>query len=447
MNILNKLTRNGVIRINSPGICSSVQRNASIKIKEDNPRDIVSSRSDPKEQRLYVWGLAELGALGEIKIRSQKNKQKFTHRPIRKIFAFSHRIIDFSCGYGFTLYAVKSDTAKQLYGSGLNTDSQVGYHAVRKDQPLKMVFSIQPIRVPLKNPRSTNIIKVGAGRAHSIALTDKEGVFSLGNNAFGQCGRPVVEDEDYSMFRDTHKIKELDNLSIVDVVCGQDHTLFLTENGEVYSCGCGSDGQTGLGNLKCTNTPTLVEGDIKGENIVKLSSSADSVLALNDKGDVFGWGNSEYFQIPNDTESQQIATPMHIKKLSKLGKIIDIASGSTFSLVLTEKREVFVWGFGILGKGPDLKQSIIPQQIPETLFGLNQFNSDVFVESIHCGINTLAAINNKNELYMWGKNQYGQLGIGHENHQYFPFRVAIGGKVLKVNCGADHTMALCKPFL
>lgn len=94
---------------------------------------------------------------------------------------------------------------------------------MRKDHPLKLVFSIQPIRVPLKSPRSTNVIKVGAGRAHSIALTDKEGVFSLGNNAFGQGGRPIVEDEDYSSFRETYRIKELDNISIKDVVCGQDH--------------------------------------------------------------------------------------------------------------------------------------------------------------------------------------------------------------------------------
>lgn len=30
------------------------------------------------------------------------------------------------------------------------------------------------------------------------------------------------------------------------VVCGQDHTLILTEDGRVYSCGLGVDGQTGF---------------------------------------------------------------------------------------------------------------------------------------------------------------------------------------------------------
>ena len=51
----------------------------------------------------------------------------------------------------------------------------------------------------------------------------------------------------------------------------------------MYSCGNGSDGQTGLGHYNVVSEPTLVKGDIEGENIVKLSSKGDSVLALNGK--------------------------------------------------------------------------------------------------------------------------------------------------------------------
>ena len=32
---------------------------------------------------------------------------------------------------------------------------------------------------------------------------------------------------------------------IDQVVCGQDHTMFLTESGQVYTCGLSADGQTG----------------------------------------------------------------------------------------------------------------------------------------------------------------------------------------------------------
>lgn len=60
-------------------------------------------------------------------------------------------------------------------------------------------------------------------------------------------------------------------------------SLFITKNGTVYSCGWGADGQTGLGHYNNEYRPTIVEGDIKGEKIIKVVSSADCVLALNGK--------------------------------------------------------------------------------------------------------------------------------------------------------------------
>lgn len=60
-------------------------------------------------------------------------------------------------------------------------------------------------------------------------------------------------------------------------------SLFITITGKVYSCGWGADGQTGLGHYNNESHPTVVEGDIKGERVVKVVSSADCVLALNGK--------------------------------------------------------------------------------------------------------------------------------------------------------------------
>lgn len=60
-------------------------------------------------------------------------------------------------------------------------------------------------------------------------------------------------------------------------------SLFITKIGKVYACGWGADGQTGLGHYNNESQPTIVEGDIKDEKIVKVVSSADCVLALNGK--------------------------------------------------------------------------------------------------------------------------------------------------------------------
>jgi hypothetical protein len=54
---------------------------------------------------------------------------------------------------------------------------------------------------------------------------------------------------------------------------------------------------------------------------------------------------------------------------------------------ISENHDVFVWGFGILGKGPALEFSKAPTQIPNTLFGCNEFSPDVVVKSVHAGVN------------------------------------------------------------
>lgn len=77
------------------------------------------------------------------------------------------------------------------------------------------------IELPLK--ADTKVRGVAAGRAHTVVLTDKQGVFTFGNNAYGQCGRRVVADEKYSGSSVRHHIPNLDGTSISTVQCGQDH--------------------------------------------------------------------------------------------------------------------------------------------------------------------------------------------------------------------------------
>lgn len=61
--------------------------------------------------------------------------------------------------------------------------------------------------------------------------------------------------------------------------------MFLTESGKVYACGWGSDGQLGNGSFNSDYHLNQVQGDILGEKIVKLSSAADCILAIN--GNIF----------------------------------------------------------------------------------------------------------------------------------------------------------------
>nr|XP_045000632.1 RCC1-like G exchanging factor-like protein isoform X3 [Jaculus jaculus] len=330
---------------------------------------------------------------------------------------------------------------------GLNKDSQLGFHQSRKDKTrgYEYILEPSPIPLPLDRPQETRVLQVSCGRAHSLVLTDSEGVFSMGNNSYGQCGRTVVDNEVYSESHTVHRMQDFDG-QVVQVACGQDHSLFLTEKGEVYSCGWGADGQTGLGHYHINSTPTKLAGDLAGVMVVQVATYGDCCLAVSADGGVFGWGNSEYLQLAVVTDSTQVNVP-RLLPFSGVGKVKQAACGGTGCAVLNEEGHVFVWGYGILGKGPNLVETALPEMIPPTLFGLSEFNPEVQVSHVRCGLSHFAAITNKGELFVWGKNVRGCLGIGRLEDQYFPWRVTMPGQPVDVACGVDHMVTLAKSFI
>lgn len=399
--------------------------------------------------------MAETGALGIQKSLKQHQKTHcmFVQHPSRLTFGEKYDVIDVAAGYGFSVFAVKStDDDISLFGTGINADSQIGYHKHRgvTNKPIEILIYPAPIELPkITEDEKLVAVKVAAGRAHTLVMTESGSIFSLGNNAYGQCGRTVMENEEYLGSELIHRLnpETFNNQRIKEIVCGQDHSMFVTESGSVYACGWGADGQTGLGHYNSQHSPQQVEGDIKNEKIVKLSSIGDCVLALNDKGEVFGWGNSEYGQISQEEGVQQINVPSNLKYFDGLGKIVDIAAGGSFCAVLNDAGDVFVWGFGILGLGPQVEYLKRPTLIPPTLFGRNTFNLKSRVISITCGMNHLGAINSENDLFSWGRNKFGCLGLGHEKDQFFPYKTLVGAKVERLACGVDHNIALCRSFI
>ncbi|XP_059086233.1 RCC1-like G exchanging factor-like protein [Tigriopus californicus] len=293
--------------------------------------------------RVYTWGMACYGALGvpnyvRKRLNNTRKSSDVMHYPNRCPLAEKRITTSIGCGHGFTVFGIK-DPVHHLLGTGINTDGQIGYHAPRKDHPLEIL--IAPVPTTLAIPKGHNVKSIGCGRAHTIVLSSDNQVFSIGNNAYGQCGRPVLPNEDYFRNRVIHTVKGPwesadEDETIVDVVCGQDHTFFLSTRGQLFSCGWGADGQLGGGDYASQHTPTLIHGDLKGENVVKVASSADCVLALTDQGEVFGWGNSEYGQLASVTDEQQINTP-HKLNTRGLGRIKDIAAGGTICLILNGK--------------------------------------------------------------------------------------------------------------
>lgn len=414
---------------------------------------------------MYVWGFQETGALGlQTNIRkAQERYTQWVHHPSRMQFSVNNDITNVAAGYGFTVFAVQRSDGETLFGTGINSDSQLGFQVrstkdVHHLKNLDVIIYPTAIRLPRvegETDKDMRISLMAAGRAHLIVKTENGMIFTLGNNAYGQCARSIIENEEYRGNALIHRIPEVDicgpDDKIVDIICGQDHTMFLTTSGHVYSCGWGADGQTGKGHYDTNGCIERVLGDIATERIIKLACSSDCVLALSESGEVFGWGNTEYGQLHNNSTDiyTQVNSPMHLTLARDLSESrwIDVAAGGSFCMLLNEQGHVYTWGYGILGFGPAVEQTSRPQQLLPALFGCNEFNDKSYVKSIGCGIFHMGAINTEGDLFMWGKNRFGHLGLGHKKDQYFPFKTSLNAKVTKVVFGVDHTVALCEPFI
>ncbi|XP_033970027.1 RCC1-like G exchanging factor-like protein [Trematomus bernacchii] len=429
---------------------STLSKSSSPRERSDSgPVFQYVGKNKKPSHKVFVWGFSFTGALGipslVVPDSGRKTPRKYQLTPYR--LETAEQISSAACGYGFTLIASRTKDVIKLWGMGLNKDSQLGFHRTQdsRHKSYDLVLEPSPVALPLQKPLQTRVLQVSSGRAHSLILTDQEGVFSMGNNAYGQCGRPIVEDEVYSGSHTIHRMTGFSS-RVTQVACGQDHSLFLTEAGTVFACGWGADGQTGLGHHQVSCSPVEVGGDLVGVEVQQISSYGDCSLAVSKDGDLYGWGNSEYLQLASVTEATQMNSPRRLP-LKGCGKLVQAACGGTQVAVLNDKGEVFVWGYGILGKGPKLSESSTPEMIPMILFGRSEFNPSVAITKIRCGLNHFAAVTDRGELFVWGKNVRGCLGIGKRDDQFFPWRVTVPGQVVDVVCGVDHMVALVKSLL
>jgi RCC1-like G exchanging factor-like protein len=175
-------------------------------------------------------------------------------------------------------------------------------------------------------------------------------------------------------------------------------------------------------------------------------------LALSDKGELFGWGNNEYNQLAmSGSNEPQIGVPMHLKipNFVKM-PIKSIAASGTHCLILDGDYNVWVWGFGLLGKGPKCEELKLPSQIPNTIFGLYPEIEHSLKKRpviVNCGLNCSAVSFDDGSLYMWGKNKYGNLGNGDKVDSFMPIRVNLASSIRHFDCGPDQTFAICNTKL
>eukprot|EP00435_Cladocopium_sp_Y103_P068703 s996_g32.t1 len=100
--------------------------------------------------------------------------------------------------------------------------------------------------------------RVACGRYHTAVLSSSGHGFTFGDGLSGQLGRrPEAHREGWRPTQVTFP-NDLPSSLLVQVACGDDHTLCLTELGQVLAFGGGEQGQLCMGGCRSHRSPVLV---------------------------------------------------------------------------------------------------------------------------------------------------------------------------------------------
>jgi alpha-tubulin suppressor-like RCC1 family protein len=334
-------------------------------------------------RELFVCGHNEYGQLGIGNTTPQSVPQRFPTPG-------NHRVISISSG---TRHSAIVTVEGKLYGFGHNDKRQISSNT-----------SQEKIVNPYYIQHHCRFIAVSCGNNHTLALTNTFEVYSFGSNDFGQLGCGP---------RANPGLNKVDLPErIVSIVAGHDHSVALSESGKLYVWGCGTSGQLGLEHSSNINRPEEFTGI--QDRVVKVACGYMHTAVISDKGDLFVFGF-----IHNELKYGN--SGKLIKSFPPNDPVVSLASGSTHLLVLTATG--FVYGYGINGYG----------QLG--VDGTPRFNNVQDISSLRgrkivqiaTGFQHSVVLTSAGQALAFGRNEKGQLGVGHNKLQPTPAQVVIPG--------------------
>ncbi|WP_338553502.1 hypothetical protein [Paenibacillus sp. KS-LC4] len=187
-------------------------------------------------------------------------------------------------------------------------------------------------RAPFKILFSLLAFAIVAGVIYSLVPTQKDSetvISGSGKNAHGQLANYSTSGTSSSI-----DIPE----KVAEVAAGFDHSLVLTEEGNVYSWGDNTYGQVGIDSAKgIVSGPQKVEGL---PTITHISAGFRHSLAQDTDGNLWVWGNNIAGQLGTGDRTD-LRKPTQI---TLPGKVTSVAAGHRFSLVTLDNGQVYGWG-------------------------------------------------------------------------------------------------------
>lgn len=295
------------------------------------------------------------------------------------------------------------------------------------------IGSITPHTTPQPIPATqlNNVIAVDANTNFSLALKADGSVWGWGCNFAGQLGLGDTTER-----HTPHQISPAILSGVTAIAAGDQFAIALKSDGAVMSWGANMFGQLGLGDSIPRLIPTLIPAPALS-GVIAIDAGCNHAAALLTNGTVRVWGSNAWAQLGLGDTLDRLA-PVSLP-LPAGEWAASIATGGFTTTVITPDHTIISAGInncGQLGLG-----NTGTYLSPQIIAGSNSFASSKLFAGEHHTFGVTAS----GQLFGWGANWHGQLGIGDVLLRTAPALVPVSlvQDILVLASGQNHGLAIC----
>jgi len=275
--------------------------------------------------------------------------------------------------------------------------------------------------IPQPEQISENIVDVATGQDYSMLIDADGNLYVWGRERF----REIAAGQNHILFENRALVMS----DVVQTSVGNDHSMAITSDGVLWGWGRNHNGQVGVGHVS-TGRDFIAEPTQIMENVALVSAGWDFTLAITHDGVLWAWGSNDLGQIGISTETRNQASPARI-----MDDVIMAVVGVSSAFAITSDGDLWSWGAngdGLLGDGTDVESRYTPTKIMEN------------VVSVSTDSRTAMAIKADETLWGWGSNYEGFLldAVDYEGNSNQP--LPIMENVATVTIGTNHILVITK---
>nr|XP_005157916.1 inhibitor of Bruton tyrosine kinase [Danio rerio] len=225
--------------------------------------------------------------------------------------------------------------------------------------------------------------------------TDPTEVYTWGNNTNFSLGHGNQESRQHPEIVD---LFSRSGIYVKQVVLCKFHSVFLSQKGQVYTCGHGQGGRLGHGDENTYLVPRMVEG-LLSHHCSQIAAARDHTVVLTEEGYVYTFGLNTHHQLGLGPPPTSSSVPKQVTSKSLKGRsVIGVAAGR-FHTVLWTRDAVYTVGLnggqlGYLLEPNGEKCVTVPRQVSALL------HKDVTISMVAASNGATVCVTDKGDVYL-----------------------------------------------